>query len=153
MIPVLYEPKTKKFDSNGIGRLSDAVSCTVTEARNGEYELEMQYPITGAYYGEIKLAAVILARPGDGREAQPFSIYKISRPIRGIVTVYAQHISYQMSYIPCTPFKANSVTDALAGLKNNAAEECPYEFWTDKTTGGNFEVTVPSSIRSRLGGV
>ena len=153
MIPILYEPKTKKFDSNGIGRLSDAVSCTVTEARNGEYELEVQYPITGAYYEEIKLASVILAQPGDGREAQPFSVYKISRPIRGIVTVYAQHISYQMSYIPCTPFKANTVTDAFAGLKNNAAEECPYEFWTDKTTGGNFEVTVPSSIRSRLGGV
>ena len=152
MIPVLYEPKTKKFDSNGIGRLSDAVSCIVTEARNGEYELEMQYPITGAYYKEIKLASVILAQPGDRREAQPFSIYKISRPIRGIVTVYAQHISYQLSYIPCGPFEATGVADALAGLKNHAAEECPYEFWTDKTTGGNFKVTVPSSIRSRLGG-
>ena len=105
MIPVLYEPKTKKFDTNGIGRLSDTVSCIVTETRNGEYELEMQYPITGAYYDEIKLASVILAQPGDGREAQPFSIYKISRPIRGIVTVYAQHISYQLSYIPCGPLK------------------------------------------------
>lgn len=66
MIPVLYEPKTKKFDTNGIGRLSDTVSCIVTETRNGEYELEMQYPITGAYYDEIELASVILAQPGDG---------------------------------------------------------------------------------------
>ena len=39
MIPILFEPKTNNFNSNGLGRLMDATSCLVTEERNGAYEL------------------------------------------------------------------------------------------------------------------
>ena len=153
MIPILFEPKTTNFNSNGLGRLSEAVSCVITEARNGEFELEMYYPIDGILYEDIQLGSLIYAAPGEGRNLQAFSVYKISKPLRGIITIGAEHISYQLSYIPCAPFTANTVTDALAGLKNHAAEDCPYTFWTDKTSSGDFVVTVPSSIRSRLGGV
>ncbi|MCI8559143.1 MAG: hypothetical protein HFI19_15580 [Lachnospiraceae bacterium] len=153
MIPILFEPKTNNFNSNGLGRLMDATSCLVTEERNGVYELEMQYPIDGILCEEIKMASVILAEPGKGRELQPFSVYKISKPLKGIITINAEHISYQLSYIPCSPFTAQTAAGALAGFEQHAAEECPYTFWTDKTTSGNFAVTVPSSIRSRLGGV
>jgi phage-related protein len=41
----------------------------------------------------------------------------------------------------------------LTGLKKNAVVDCPFEFWTDKETQANFKVSVPASIRSRLGGV
>lgn len=152
MIPILFEPKATDFQTNGVGRLSDTISCLVTEERNGEYELEMQYPITGEHYKEIKMASLILALPGDGRETQPFAIYKITKPLNGIATMYARHKSYQLSYIPCSPFSASNVVGALDGLKEYAVEECPFTFWTDKTTEGTFEVSVPVSIRSRLGG-
>ncbi|MCI8374864.1 MAG: hypothetical protein HFI29_05425 [Lachnospiraceae bacterium] len=153
MIPILFEPKTKNFNTNGIGRLCEAVSCTVTEERNGEYELEMQYPVEGLLYPDIKMAALVLAEPGQGKVPQPFSVYKISKPLRGVITVNAHHISYQLSYIPCSPFTAKTAAGALNGLKQHSAEDCPYSFWTDKTNPGNFSVSVPSSIRSRLGGV
>ena len=153
MIPILFEPKTINFDTNGIGRLSDAVNCVVTEERNGSYELELKYPMRGVWYQEIKVASIIFAEPGPKKTPQPFSVYRISRPINGIVTVYAQHCSYQMSYIPCTPFSAGTVAGALEGLRQNAATECPFTFWTDKTSLGNFTLAVPSSIRSILGGV
>lgn len=153
MIPILYAPGTKDYTSNGMGGLSEAISCTVTEERNGEFELEMQYPITGERYKEITVSAIIKAAPGDGRGAQGFRIYKITKPINGIVTVYAEHISYQLSSIPVQPFSAASAAEALTGLKDNAVVDCPFEFWTDKTTEGNFSVTEPASIRSRLGGV
>lgn len=153
MIPILFEPKTKDFNTNGIGRLCEAVFCTVTEERNGEYELEMQYPVEGLLYPDIKMAALVLAEPGEGKVPQPFSIYKISKPLRGIITVNAHHISYQLSYIPCSPFAAKTAAGALNGLKQHSVEDCPYSFWTDKTNSGSFAVSVPSSIRSRLGGV
>nr|DAZ24537.1 MAG TPA: tail protein [Caudoviricetes sp.] len=153
MTPLLFAANTTKFDTNGIGALADAVSCIVTEERNGMFELEMQYPITGLHYSEIALSSIIVAVPGDGRTRQPFRIYKITKPIRGIVTVYAQHISYQLSHIPCMPFSAGSAGLALSGLKTNAAEACPFEFWTDVTTVGNYSQFTPASIRSRLGGV
>lgn len=35
MIPILYAASETDFTTNGIGLLTDAVSCTVTEERNG----------------------------------------------------------------------------------------------------------------------
>lgn len=153
MTPLLFAPNTTIFNTNGIGALADAVSCIVTEERNGMFELEMQYPITGLHYAEIALSSIILAVPGDGRTRQPFRIYKITKPLNGIVTVYAQHISYQLSHIPCMPFSAGSAGLALSGFKTYAAEACPFEFWTDVTTADNYAQLIPASIRSRLGGV
>ena len=153
MTPILYGANATTFTSNGIGRLSDAISCVVTEERNGMYELTMQYPITGLHYEDIQISRIIRAIPFDGGTLQGFRIYEITKPISGIVTVYARHLTYQLSNIPVTPFSASSVVQALAGLKSHAAESCPFDFWTDKTTAANFSVDVPCSIRSRLGGV
>lgn len=153
MIPIIYEPNATTFTSNGRGGLSDAISCTVTEERNGAYELEMVYPLDGVHFEEIKTGAVIKAYCGKARTFQPFRVYMIGRPIGGQVTVRAQHISYQLSLIPCGPFTAGTAAAALAGLKTNAAESCPFEFWTNKATQATYTQTVPASIRSRLGGV
>ena len=53
MKPILFDVNEKNFTTNGLGRLSDAISCTVTEERNGIYELALQYPITGRKYKEL----------------------------------------------------------------------------------------------------
>lgn len=152
MIPILFKPKTTDFTTNGIGRLSDAISCYVTEERNGLYELEMKYPVDGIFYKDIGYSSVVYAENGNKNKAQPFEVYKISKPLNGIVTICARHISYQLSYIPCSPFSATGVAEALQGLKDNAAIACDFEFWTDKVTAADFAVKVPSSIRSKLGG-
>lgn len=153
MIPILFGAQEKEYDSNGLGGLSDAITCTVTEERNGKFELELTYPITGTLYSEIKTSAQVMAIPGDGRSKQVFRIYKISKPINGVITVSAEHISYQLSYIPVTPFQASSAPQALQGMKSNAATSCPFDFWTDKTTAAKFAAEEPASIRSILGGV
>lgn len=136
-----------------MGVLRDAVSCTVTEERNGAFELEMVYPITGQHYSSLALRGLILAKPNPYSEAQYFRIYKISRPIGGQVTVNAQHISYDLSGIPVGPCKALNAVDALQQLKSHAAVSCDYNFWTDIQTVADFAVTVPGSLRSVLGGV
>lgn len=152
MIPILFAASTTDFSTNGLGRLAEATACTVTEVLNGELELYMQYPVSGMLYKGIVHSAIILADPGDGRSAQAFQIYKITKPINGIITINAEHISYQLTKIPVSPFSASNITSALSGLKSNAAAACPFEFWTDKTSGAYFSVDVPSSIRSSLGG-
>ena len=148
----LYSPATTDFSTNGIGQLSSAISCFVEEKRNGSYELEMQYPVDGVHFSDIQHSCQIMAKPADGKPEQPFRIYKITKPLNKRVTVKARHISYQTSHIPVAPFTAASCAQALNGLKSNAAEACPFEFWTDKSTTANFSVEEPSSIRSRLGG-
>lgn len=152
MNPILFPPTETDFNTNGIGVLSDAVSCTVTEERNGAFELEMQYPVTGVHYGHIARRCILLAKPNPVDDAQPFRIYRITRPMSGVVTVYAAHISYDLSGIPVSPFTAASAPAAMAALASNAATDCHFSFWTDKTASAAMTVSAPASIRSLLGG-
>jgi phage minor structural protein len=151
--PILYSATETKFDHNGTGILSACVSCEVTEEANGIFELAMQYPMDGVHFAEIGDRAIIKAKADQFRQPQLFRVYAISKPMNGIVTVLAEHISYDLSGIPVKPFSAPTATSALSMLKSNAVVDCPFDFWTDKTTQANFKVSLPASIRSRLGGV
>lgn len=151
--PILYSATETDFDHNGIGILSACVSCEVTEEANGIFELAMTYPMDGVHFAEIGDRSIIKAKADQFREPQLFRAYAISKPMNGIVTVLAEHISYDLSGIPVKPFSAPTATSALSMLKSNAVVDCPFDFWTDKATQANFKVSVPASIRSRLGGV
>ena len=153
MIPILYEGTETEFTSQGLGSLSDATSCTISEEINNTYELEMNYPMTGVHFFDIKVGRIILATPAPRKESEPFSIYKISKPIDGIVTIYAEHISYRLSYIPVKPFSASNCYEALNGCVENSLEDNPFTVWTDKALNINFSFTKPQSFRLCLGGV
>lgn len=152
MIPILFAPDATSFSTNGIGRLSDALTCVVHEARNGEFELEMSYPVTGAHFADIVHSSIIVAKPSARRSLQAFRVYQITKPLNGKITVKAQHISYQLSFIPVSPFTATNLTNAMQYLKSMAAEACPFTFTADFTSDSDFAIPLPSSIRSYLGG-
>ena len=150
MKPVLFAPTATEFTTNGLGKLSDAASCTVKETRNGAFELTLKYPIEGIHYAEIQQRSIILAKPNPVDLAQPFRVYRISKPINGLVTVYAYHISYDLTGIPVSPYSAASVQAALAGFSTNAVATNPFTFWSDMTSSGDFTVKSPASVRSLL---
>lgn len=153
MIPILYTGDETRFINNGIGRLSDAVRCIVAEERNGIYELELDYPITGVHFEDIQRGRIIAATHDDRHDLQPFVIYKRTVPdLNGIVTFYAHHISYKLNGITVEPFTAGSVAAALQGIKQNSINANPFEFWTDKTTTGEYTVSTPKNARAMLGG-
>ena len=87
MTPILFAESTTTFTTNGIGRLTDAISCYVTEERNGQYELALVYPVTGQHYSEIRNRAIIGVIPYVDATLQPFRIYKITKPLNGKVAV------------------------------------------------------------------
>ena len=150
--PILYSSAETKFDSNGIGVLSSCLSCMVTEERNGQFELQMKYPVDGIHYDDLVDRAIILAKPNPIDQAQPFRIYRSTKPINGICTFYARHISYDLSGIPVSPFSASNVVEALEKLKTSAAVPCPFTFNTDKITAANMNVKAPASIYYLLAG-
>lgn len=150
--PRLYPPTAAAWDTNGLGALSDCISCVVEETLNGPYELEMQYRLNGMHYADITLRSIILAKPNPTARPQPFRVYKISRPINGVVTINAQHLSYDLSGIVIEPFNAPSLASALEGMKTNAVTENPFEYETDKTVISDFVVAYPSSARSLVAG-
>lgn len=152
MIPILFDSKATSFTTNGIGRLSDCISCVVREERNGPFECEFTYPVTGKHYEDIKLSNIVVVKPSPNQSLQAFRIYRVSRPIGGVVTVYLRHISYQLSFIPFKAFSASSLAGALAGFKTNALEPCPFTLTADFTSSSSYAVPLPASIRSYLGG-
>ena len=156
MRPILFDEDATTFTTNGEGRL-DCISCKVTEERNGQYELVMQIAIDATHADQIKANSIIVVIPSDGASLQPFRVYRMTKPIDGSFFVYAHHISYQLTMIPSMPFSVTASSAAcnntLQALKNNAAEDCPFTFWTDVTTASAYKQDVPASIRSRLGGV
>lgn len=152
MKPILFPSTATEFKTQGLGVLTDAISCTVTEERNGAFELTMQYPDTGVHFDEITDRCIVYAIPSPYRAPQPFRIYRITRPMDGIIMVYAQHITYDLSGVPLNPFTAINAPDALSKLSLNAAVDSPFAFWTDKSTVASFAVSTPSSTRSVLGG-
>ena len=153
MIPILYEANETDFTSNGLGRLSDAISCKVIEERNSVYELEMQYHIDGIHYSDITKDRLILAKPFEGGMNQVFHIYKVGKPINGIVTVYAEHISYLLNRMAVKPFTAGSCAGALVEIEDNFVTSCPFTFWTDKEVTAQMKVIEPHTARELLGGM
>lgn len=152
MTPILFPADEILFDSNGLGRLVDIISCVVTEERNGIYECEFEYPIDGIRYDQIQIGRIICCSHEEGGDNQPFVIYRKSAPINGIVTFNAHHISYKLSNVIVAPFQAASVVQTFQRIKENAITDCKFSFWTDKTPVGILETKAPKSARSILFG-
>lgn len=191
MIPILYEKNESAFTNNGLGRLRDCISCKVTEERNGIYECDFEYPVTGANYDLIQIGRIIgvthddyelttterligpltdeeldtitdeggLALTGERttdfttKDIQPFDIVSFSRPINGVVTFHAVHISYRQSYLTTNGTNINSLADAFDMLKNSEPDN-PFTYWTNKTSTGYMSSAdgIPKTVRSFLGG-
>ena len=154
MIPILYEKDEIYFTSNGLGRLRDVISATVVEERNSIYELDFQYPVTGAHYDEITLGRIVGVVTDDTGDFQPFDIVGFEKPIDGVVTFHCVHISYRQSYMTATGSNINSLADAFA-LLGTAEPSNPFTYWTDKTSTGYMASAdgTPRSVRQMLGGV
>lgn len=156
MIPVLHPADSTSWNTFGIGALSDAISCYVTEERNGIFELEMTYPVKGQHYNDLKNGTrkIILAKPNFSDDPQPFRIYQISKPIHGVVTINAQHLCYDLSGYVDDPFTAIGAQSTLLALTANCTPSpCPFTFVSDISDTGNFENTKPMSIRALMGGI
>lgn len=150
MIPILSS--SYPYTGNGLGGLSDCIEYTVTHEVNGEYEFSMKYPITGEHYGELAINYFVTAIPDNLTPAQPFRIYRITKPLNGVVTVYARHISYDMSGIVVEPFSAGSLTEAMTVLPTKCTPASPVTIQTDRTVATGITLSEPRTLWKLLGG-
>jgi len=154
MIPILYKSDTTNFATYGIGTLTDTISCEVTEERNGVYECVLKYPVTGVHFGEIKKERLIKAKPNDTSKPQAFRIYRITTPLNGIVTIYAQHISYDLIGIPVPMCSTAPMMPQLLADQLFASALVPHNFTfkTEYTLPQRCEIAKPKNLRAVLGG-
>ena len=154
MTPILLKADAK----TKIGWLSECTACEVTEERNGVYELELVYPIGAAHANDIVTDCYIKAKPNQTSSNQLFHIYKVSKPINGEFTVYAEHVSYILSGYPVPTVSASGNAQAainaiLTAAKNQIGKATGF-------TAATTDITLSSSInlsnvsaRAALGGV
>ena len=152
MSMILFPSGATTFETQGLGSIIDAISCNVHEVLNGEYELEMQYPITGLQYNNLQNRRIIYSKHDPYSDPQPFRIYRITRPMNGIISIYARHVSYDLAGIPVGVFDANNAQSAMQGLKNNSLVANPFLFETTMPTVANFSCQYPQPCRNLLGG-
>lgn len=150
--PILYEAGETAFENNGLGMLTDVLGCMVHEERNGAYYLEMDYPINGAHANDLENRRIIFAKPNKFDEPQPFRIQQIVKSTDRTISIYAPHISYDLSGTPCEPFTAANVQEAMQLLKSKQIQQTPFTFQSDKQTVATMTNTVPTSCRALLGG-
>lgn len=99
----IYGKEELMFTSMGLGSLDETISAVVVEELNGSYEMEMEYPITGRHFDKIQLRNIIFCKPNPYTEEQPFRIYSITKPIDGVITINAEHISYDTNGVVILP--------------------------------------------------
>lgn len=140
MTPILYESDEKEFWSKGLGPLSDAEKCTVTEERNGAYTLSMTYPVDGAQADKIANNRIIKADNAYDLKNQLFVIKTVT-PIMTetgeiSLSVYAEHISYITNDLSIPPELS------LTGTAQQALDQ-----WKDSLIGGDASgITVDSDV-------
>ncbi len=155
MIPILYKADAVDFSTFGVGALSECTLCEVTEERNGAFECTLKYPVTGILFSELKNERLIKAKPNDTSKEQLFRIYRITTPINGIVTIYAQHISYDLSNIAELMWSSAMISPSLAMSRifTKTASTHNFKCSTDFSSAKPFSVSKPMSVRACLGGV
>lgn len=153
MIPKIYPSNTTSY-STVHGYLPDAISCKVTEERNGAFDLEMEYPLSGIRYDELAEGAIILSSHDDSKAEQPFRIYSIERNMR-TAKVKARHVVQMvLQRMPVRPYPRNSQTvasvmTALNSMSSGWAAQypsCAIQFSTDITASLTYPKALPGYV-------
>ena len=154
MRPILYPVGQTVLYGNGVGGLSDAVSCRCTEVLNSGDEIELTINKDGNHAKDISINSVIKVKPNYEDEPQPFRVYSIEQNMDGTIAVKAAHLSYDTAGIPILPFTAENLDEAVDYMNNNRKLVNPSEFvlYADFSKEGTLQVTTPLSFRSLLGG-
>ena len=139
--------------SNGKGQI-ECINPLVTENLNGSFELEFDCAISEKYFSLLKVGGLLKCKANQQLNSmQMFRIYYISKAINGVVTIKAQHITYDLSGTVVKPFTATGASSAVSGMLTNVIGSTPFTMTTDITnTVSNFTLDIPRSFRECLGG-
>lgn len=86
----IYDSKESNFNNNGLVVLNDTISCNIIEELNGQYELELEYPIDERGKWQYLVEENIVKAEG-----QLFRIYHKIKTLTSI-KINARHIFYDL---------------------------------------------------------
>lgn len=139
----------------GLGVLTGVTECEVTRQTNGQWECEFSIAINSQHYSKIEFGKKIKVKADEKAGYQQFRIYKISKPdLKGIVKVYCEHISYDLSRLTVKPINltGQSATAAISAILSNCTSQAHNFSGQGSTVTGTKDIKsdVPRTARSWL---
>ena len=157
MTPRLLKNDATTFDRLGGGPLNHTIKCEVTENLGQAPELEMEMLADDPNLNNISIGSIIAAAPNKNDLVQGFVVEEMTKPINGVVKIYAVHIAqHRGKLIPVSPFSAADLDGALAAMISNSVEANPFTLVRDpgkNNVTATMAPTVPHSFRELMGGV
>lgn len=159
-VPILYEANATDFNNLGLGPLVDTTVATVTEERNGQFILEMQYPVEGIRSSLITKNRILKVDAGHKLKDQRFVIKRINRIMGNdglSYSIYAEHISYITADYALKPNLTISgsgnvaMTQWLNGIIDSNRIHVDSDVTTENTT--SWTIDKVQNARQALGGV
>lgn len=159
MTPRILKNNATDFSRMGYGALNTTISCKVTEELNQAPTLEMSLLVTDPLLQFVAVGNIIAAQPNKNDNIQAFIIEEITKPINGVITIYAPHIAqHRTKLIPFSPITRRvNLDDTLQVLSGPAIENNnPFDFVraADKNNvTADFSTEEPHSLRELMGGM
>ncbi|QVQ48489.1 phage tail spike protein [Latilactobacillus sakei] len=159
-VPIIYEANATDFNNLGLGPLVDTTVATVTEERNGQFILEMQYPVEGIRSSLITKNRILKVDAGHKLKDQRFVIKRINRIMGNdglSYSIYAEHISYITADYALKPnLTVNgsgnvAMTQWLNGIIDSNRIHVDSDITTENTT--SWTIDKVQNARQALGGV
>lgn len=159
-VPILYETNATDFNNLGLGPLVDTTVATVTEERNGQFILEMQYPVDGIRASLIAKNRILKVDAGHKLKDQRFVIKRINRIMGNdglSYSIYTEHISYITADYALKPnLTVNgsgnvAMTQWLNGIIDSNRIHVDSDITTENTT--SWTIDKVQNARQALGGV
>lgn len=156
MIPILYD----KSGTNKLGDLNDILddSSYVEEARNGIFELTLDYPNDYPLADQLIEENFIEVKPNDKQSPQKFRIYDTKKLMENVITVFARHESFDLfnDHVESVNLENASCEYALNTLFRNSHFSQSYRGYSDIVNAQNFKidnVNILSAIAGKEGSI
>lgn len=151
----IYASDDLNCSNLGLGVLTGVTDCEVTRQTNGQWECVFGIAINSQHYSEIGFGKKIKVKADEKAGYQQFRIYKITKPdLKGIVKVYCEHISYDLSRLTVKPLNltGQGATAAISAILNNCTSQTHNFSGQGSTVTGtkNIKSDVPRTARSWL---
>lgn len=138
MFPILYEKTVTTPENNGFGFLSDCIECKISETLNGDYFLNMTYPLDGRHADDLVEGRLLYALRDNNGNKQLFRISELEVDYIGrTIQVYAPHISRDLANY--------GISFSNSGAVNGTPQTKQFATWFDyfDDTVSNYQITPP----------
>ncbi|MDT2813738.1 phage tail spike protein [Vagococcus carniphilus] len=139
MKPRIYKPTAKKedFKTNGLGVLSDATRCDVTEEANGRYEVELEHPLESRFKPYFDNGFFIKAKPNDLEDYMIFEIKNVYEDtVNNNILVFGQTQTLKLGNreVQHVEIKSQDGKQAMNSIANGMDMKSDIELFSDIST-------------------